>query len=126
MHFTAGIEIDNWVETKSGWYIGVTLKRTLRERWKQTYTTEAESGGVFREGVSPSHPQLLKRDEFYNKHKISNILWVISEDSDLSEKKITELVSYKHIVLENIGGGGATPQFFRSCKYGAIFRCLRF
>lgn len=76
MHFTAGLEIDNWVETKSGWYIGITLKRTLRERWKQTYTTE---------------------DEFYDQHKISKILWIISEDSDLSEKKITELVSYRHI-----------------------------
>ncbi|AFZ28750.1 hypothetical protein Glo7428_0136 [Gloeocapsa sp. PCC 7428] len=75
-HFTAGLEIDNWVETKNGWYIGVTLKRTLRERWKQTYTTD---------------------DKIYVQHKISKILWVISDDSDLSEQKISELVSYRHI-----------------------------
>lgn len=89
-HFTAGLEIDNWVETKNGWYIGITLKRTLRERWKQTYTTD---------------------DSIYEQHKIKKILWVISDDSDLSEKKIAELVSYRHIffipdnsrVLKNLG-----------------------
>jgi hypothetical protein len=75
-HFTAGLEIDNWVETKNGWYIGITLKRTLRERWKQTYTTD---------------------DAIYRQHKIQKILWVISDDSDLSEKKIAELASYRHI-----------------------------
>jgi hypothetical protein len=52
-----------------GAYIGITLKRTLRERWKQAYTTEKD---------------------FFQTHNICKILWVISEDSDLSVQKITE------------------------------------
>jgi len=76
MHFTTGLEIDNWVTTSKGAYIGITLKRTLRERWKQAYTTDKE---------------------FFQHHNICKILWVISEDSDLSEKKITELASYNNI-----------------------------
>lgn len=76
MHFTTGLEIDNWVTTNKGAYIGITLKRTLRERWKQAYTTDKE---------------------FFQAHNICKILWVISEDSDLSEQKITELASYNNI-----------------------------
>jgi hypothetical protein len=31
-HFQADIEIDNWIKTKDGWLIGISCKRTLRER----------------------------------------------------------------------------------------------
>ena len=61
---------------KKGWYIGISLKRTLRERWKQTYTTEIG---------------LLDR------HKIKHIVHIINNDSDLSDAKVTELGSYRHL-----------------------------
>lgn len=75
-HFTAGLEVDNWIKDKNGWYIGVSLKRTLRERWKQTYTTEIG---------------LLDR------YKIKYVIHIINNDLDLSDSKITELGSYRHL-----------------------------
>jgi len=33
-HFQADLEVDNWVKTKDGWLIGISCKRTIRERWK--------------------------------------------------------------------------------------------
>jgi hypothetical protein len=75
-HFTTGLEVDNWVKDKNGWYIGISLKRTLRERWKQTYTTEIG---------------LLDR------HKIKYIIHILNNDLDLSDSKITELGSYRHL-----------------------------
>ncbi len=75
-HFTAGLEVDNWIKDKNGWYIGISLKRTLRERWKQTYTTEIG---------------LLDR------FKIKYIIHILNNDLDLSDSKITELGSYRHL-----------------------------
>lgn len=75
-HFTTGLEVDNWIKDKNGWYIGVSLKRTLRERWKQTYTTEIG---------------LLDR------YKIKYIIHIINNDFDLSDSKITELGAYRHL-----------------------------
>lgn len=75
-HFTAGLELDNWVKDKKGWYIGVSLKRTLRERWKQTYTTETG---------------------LYDRYKIKHIIHIINNDFDLSDSTITELGAYRHL-----------------------------
>ncbi|EPY04402.1 hypothetical protein PAALTS15_25124 [Paenibacillus alvei TS-15] len=75
-HFTAGMEVDNWVKDKRGWYIGISLKRTLRERWKQTYTTEIG---------------LLDR------FKIKYVIHLINNDRDLSDSKISEMGSYRHL-----------------------------
>ena len=75
-HFTSGLEVDNWIKDKNGWYIGVSLKRTLRERWKQTYTTEIG---------------LLDR------YKIKYTIHIINNDFDLSDSKITELGAYRHL-----------------------------
>jgi uncharacterized protein YlxP (DUF503 family) len=75
-HFTAGIEVDNWIKDKQGWFIGISLKRTLRERWKQTYTTETG---------------------LYDRYKIKHIVHIINNDFDLSDSKITELGAYRHL-----------------------------
>ena len=75
-HFTAGIEVDNWLKDKNGWYIAISLKRTLRERWKQTYTTEV---GMM------------------DRHHIKNLVHLICNDMDLSDTKIAELGSYNHL-----------------------------
>jgi len=75
-HFSTGLEVDNWIKDKHGWYIGISLKRTLRERWKQTYTTEIG---------------LLDRN------KIKYIVHILNNDLDLSHSKITELGSYRHL-----------------------------
>lgn len=73
-HFTAGIEIDRWVRTADRWYIGISCKRTLRERWKQAYTTDTG---------------LLDR------HKIKYIWNLITYDRDLSDEKLTEMGSHR-------------------------------
>ncbi len=73
-HFTAALEIDRWVRTNDRWYIGISCKRTLRERWKQAYTSEIG---------------LLDR------HKIKYIWHLITYDRDLSDDKITEMGSHR-------------------------------
>ena len=66
-HFDTNLEVDKWFKTRDGWYIGISLKRTLRERWKQVNVSADEL----------SH------------HKIK-ALWNISVfDKDLSDEKIT-------------------------------------
>lgn len=74
-HFSAALEVDNWLKDKNGWYIGISLKRTIRERWKQTYTTEI---GLM------------------NRYKIKYIIHLINNDRDVSDSKIAELGSYRH------------------------------
>lgn len=76
-HFTTGLEIDKWVKTKDGWIIGISCKRTLRERWKQAYTTDLN---------------------LLNRHKIRELWHVVTYDNDLSDEKITEIGSHRAIL----------------------------
>ena len=76
-HFTTGLEVDRWIKTKDGWFIGISCKRTLRERWKQAYTTDLN---------------------LLNRHKIRELWHVITFDKDLSDDKITEMGSYRAIL----------------------------
>ncbi len=73
-HFTTGLEVDRWVKCKDGWYIGISCKRTLRERWKQAYTTDLD---------------------LLNRHKIKALWHVLTFDQDLSDDKLTEMGSYR-------------------------------
>ena len=75
-HFQADIEIDNWVKTKDGWLIGISCKRTLRERWKQVSSAEA---GIL------------------SKFKIKYIYHMVTYDEDLSDDKLTLLGGHRHI-----------------------------
>ncbi len=76
-HFTTGLEIDRWVKGKDGWVIGISCKRTFRERWKQAYTTDLD---------------------LLNRHKIRELWHVITYDKDLSDDKITEIGSHRAIL----------------------------
>ena len=76
-HFTTGLEIDKWIKTSDGWFIGISCKRTLRERWKQAYTTDLN---------------LLSR------HKIKSLWHLITYDRDLSDDKLTEMGSHRAIL----------------------------
>lgn len=75
-HFQADIEVDNWVKTKDGWLIGISCKRTIRERWKQ---------------VSSAESTIL------SKFKIKQIYHVVTYDEDLSDDKLTLLGGQRHI-----------------------------
>ena len=75
-HFQQDIEVDNWVKTKDGWLIGISCKRTLRERWKQ---------------VSSADSAIL------SKYKIKFIYHVLTYDEDLSDDKIVLLGGLRHI-----------------------------
>lgn len=75
-HFQADIEVDNWVKTKDGWLIGISCKRTIRERWKQ---------------VSSAESTIL------SKYKIKHIYHVVTYDEDLSDEKLTLLGGHRHI-----------------------------
>jgi hypothetical protein len=76
-HFTTGLEIDKWIKTKDGWFIGISCKRTLRERWKQAYTTDVD---------------------LLNRHKIRELWHLITYDKDLSDDKITEIGSHRAVL----------------------------
>lgn len=76
-HFTAGLEVDRWVMGRDSWYIGISCKRTLRERWKQVSTTDVD---------------------MLNRYKIRQLWHVITFDRDLSDDKITEMGSYHQII----------------------------
>lgn len=75
-HFQADIEVDNWVKTKDGWLIGISCKRTIRERWKQVSSAEAT---------------------ILSKFKIKHIFHVVTFDEDLSDDKLTLLGGNRHI-----------------------------
>ncbi|HHU32771.1 MAG: hypothetical protein ACOX1Y_05225 [Zhaonellaceae bacterium] len=75
-HFQADIEVDKWVKCKDGWLIGISCKRTLRERWKQ---------------VSSADRGILSR------YKIKQIWHLLTYDEDLSDDKITTLGNLGHI-----------------------------
>jgi hypothetical protein len=76
-HFQADIEVDNWVRTHDGWLIGISCKRTLRERWKQVTSAD---GGVL------------------GRYRIKYIFHVITYDEDLSDDKLALLGGLRHIV----------------------------
>ena len=75
-HFQSDIEVDKWFRCRDGWSIGISCKRTLRERWKQ---------------VSSADGNTLSR------HKIREIWHLITYDRDLSDDKITMLGAQRHI-----------------------------
>lgn len=75
-HFQADIEVDRWVKCKDGWLVGISCKRTLRERWKQ---------------VSSADRGVLSR------YKIRTMLHLMTYDEDLSDDKIVTLGEQGHI-----------------------------
>ncbi|GBU27647.1 hypothetical protein R84B8_01182 [Treponema sp. R8-4-B8] len=75
-HFQTDIEVDNWIKTKDGWLIGISCKRTIRERWKQVSSADAS---------------------ILSKYKISYIYHIVTYDDDLSDDKLTLLGSQRHI-----------------------------
>ncbi len=77
-HFTTGLEIDRWIKTNDGWFIGISCKRTLRERWKQAYTTDLN---------------------LLNRHKIKSLWHLVTYDRDLSDDKLTEMGSHRAILF---------------------------
>ena len=75
-HFQADIEIDNWIKTGDGWLIGISCKRTIRERWKQVSSADAAT---------------------LSKYKIKYIYHIVTFDEDLSDDKLTLLGGQRHI-----------------------------
>lgn len=75
-HFQADIEVDKWVKCKDKWLIGISCKRTLRERWKQVSSADR---GVL------------------SKYKIKQVWHLITYDEDLSDDKLTLLGNLGHI-----------------------------
>lgn len=75
-HFQTDIEVDKWFRCKDGWSIGISCKRTLRERWKQ---------------VSSADGNALSR------YKIKEIWHLITYDRDLSDDKLTMLGQQRQV-----------------------------
>lgn len=75
-HFQADIEVDKWIMSKRKFYIGISCKRTLRERWKQVSGADV--------------PNMMR-------YKIAKILHVITHSKDLSDDKLSLLGGYGHI-----------------------------
>ena len=75
LDFQADLEVDNWIKAKDGWLIGISCKRTIRERWKN---------------VSSSI-------ETYNRFKVKYIFHVVTFDEDLSDDKLTLLGEQRQI-----------------------------
>ncbi len=75
-HFQTDLEVDKWFKCKDGWSIGISCKRTLRERWKQ---------------VSSADSNTLSR------YKIKEIWHLITYDRDLSDDKITMLGQQRQV-----------------------------
>ncbi len=69
-HFQTDIEVDKWFKCTDGWSIGISCKRTLRERWKQ---------------VSSADSNALSR------YKIKEIWHLMTYDRDLSDDKLVML-----------------------------------
>ena len=69
-HFDQDIEVDKWFKCRDGWIVGISCKRTLRERWKQL--SQADRGKL-------SH------------FKIRELWHLITFDKDLSDDKIVRL-----------------------------------
>lgn len=75
-HFQADIEVDKWIRCSDKWLIGISCKRTLRERWKQ---------------VSSADKDVL------SKFKIRQIWHLITYDEDLSDDKLALLGGLRHV-----------------------------
>lgn len=75
-HFQADIEVDKWIKSSDGWLIGISCKRTLRERWKQV--SSADAGNL-------------------SKFKIKSLYHLITYDEDLSDDKLTLLGRQRHV-----------------------------
>jgi len=75
-HFQTDIEVDKWFKCKDGWTIGISCKRTLRERWKQ---------------VSSADSHALSR------YKIKEIWHLTTYDKDLSDDKLTMLGQQRQV-----------------------------
>ena len=75
-HFQTDIEVDKWFKCKDGWTIGISCKRTLRERWKQ---------------VSSADSNALSR------YKIKEVWHLITYDKDLSDDKLTMLGQQRQV-----------------------------
>ena len=75
-HFQTDIEVDKWFKCKDGWTIGISCKRTLRERWKQ---------------VSSADSNALSR------YKIKEIWHLITYDKDLSDDKLVMLGQQRQV-----------------------------
>lgn len=75
-HFQTDIEVDKWFKCSDGWSVGLSCKRTLRERWKQ---------------VSSADGHALSR------YKIKEIWHLTTYDRDLSDDKITMLGQQRQI-----------------------------
>ena len=79
-HFQTDIEVDKWFKCKDGWTIGISCKRTLRERWKQ---------------VSSADSHALSR------YKIKEIWHLVTFDKDLSDEKLTMLGQQRQVFYLN-------------------------
>lgn len=75
-HFDQNIEVDKWFKCKDGWTIGISCKRTLRERWKQT------SGA---------------KNSDLSHFKIKELWHLTTYDKDLSDDKIVNLGKERQI-----------------------------
>lgn len=75
-HFQADIEVDKWIMTKRKFYVGISCKRTLRERWKQVSGADMANMG---------------------RYKIASFLHVITYSKDLTDDKLALLGGYGHI-----------------------------
>ncbi len=99
-HFTTGLEIDKWIKTRDGWLIGISCKRTLRERWKQAYTTDID---------------------LLNRHKIRELWHVLTYDKDLSDNKITEIGSHRAILYLP----DDSPRLHKALKHPGMKKSVR-
>lgn len=75
-HFDQDLEIDKWFKCKDGWYIGISCKRTVRERWKQ---------------VSQADENVLSH------FKIREIWHLITYDKDITDDKIVRLGAQRQV-----------------------------
>ena len=75
-HFQTDIEVDKWFKCTDGWSIGISCKRTLRERWKQISSVDSNA---------------------LSRYKIREIWHLITYDRDLSDDKITMLGQQRQI-----------------------------
>ncbi len=99
-HFQADIEVDKWIKCKDSWLIGISCKRTLRERWKQ---------------VSSADRGVLSR------FKIKQVWHLMTYDEDLSDEKIVTLGEQGHVFylrddsrkLKNAAGHIGMNQYVR-------------